>query len=206
MGGREPGGVPQTSGLQGLGALPGGFCGEAVVHVSRRMKSDPAVPMIMVVVVHEFGHELPGGLQGAEPFREHRRVFQRLVPRLAKRVVVGNPWPGMGSGHTKIIEQGRDGFAGHRGAAVGVHDLGDALNPEHLRHQIDCQRGGFGVVRVGANDHPGVDVDHHVAIEILPLDRAGQLARYPSYTPDGVPSPATRGSTAAGVSPADACP
>ena len=47
MGGGEPGGVSQTSGLQGLGALPGGFCGEAVVHVSRRMKSDPAVPTFL---------------------------------------------------------------------------------------------------------------------------------------------------------------
>src|SRR5664279_3009726 len=56
----------------------------------------------------------PGGLQGAEPFRERRCVLQCLVPRLGIRVVVGNRWPGMGTGHTKIIQKGRDGLAGHR--------------------------------------------------------------------------------------------
>ena len=85
MGGGEPGGVPQTSGLQRPGALPGGLAGQAVVHVSRRVKTNPAVPMIVVVVIDEFGHELPGGLQGSEPFWEHRRVLQRLVPCLRVR-------------------------------------------------------------------------------------------------------------------------
>ena len=47
MGGGESGRVLLPGCLQGLGALPGGFCGEAVVHVSRRMKSDPAVPMLL---------------------------------------------------------------------------------------------------------------------------------------------------------------
>src|SRR6478752_4686696 len=111
MSGGEPGGVPQAGGLQRPGALPGGLAGQAVMDVSRRVKTNPAVPMIMVVVIDEFGHELPGGLQRSEPLWEHRRVLQRLVPCLRKRVVIGNPWPGMGSGHTEIIEERRDGFA-----------------------------------------------------------------------------------------------
>ena len=84
MGGGEPGGVPQTSGLQRPGALPCGLAGQAVMHVSRRMKSDAPVPMLMIIEIHELDDELPGGLQGAEPFREHRRVLQRPVPLLRK--------------------------------------------------------------------------------------------------------------------------
>jgi hypothetical protein len=34
------------------------------VDVSGCVKADPAVPVMMVVVVHEFGHERPGCLQG----------------------------------------------------------------------------------------------------------------------------------------------
>src|SRR6478735_8770720 len=114
MGGGESGGVPQTSGVQRPGALPGGLAGQAVMYVSRRVKSDAPVPMLMIIEIHELDDELPGSLQGAEPLREDRRILRRLVPRLAERIVVGNPWPGMGTGHTKIIQQSRDGFAGHR--------------------------------------------------------------------------------------------
>ena len=43
------------------------------------------------------------------------------------------------------------------------------------RSQVDRQRCGLGVVHVRTDDVPGVDVDHHVAVEVLALDRAGQL-------------------------------
>ena len=138
------------------------------------------------IKVDEFGDELPGGLQGTEPFREHRRVLQRLVPRLAKRVVVGNPWPGMGSGHTKIIEQGRDGLTGHRRPTIGVHHLRDALDAEDLGHQINSQQSGLGVVHVRTDDVPGVDVDHHVAVVIQTTVRAGELRNIPAvHLPGG---------------------
>ena len=64
------------------------------------MKSDAPVPMFMVVEIGEFGDELPAG-QGVEPFREHRRVLQYLVHASHEWIVVGNPWPGMGTGPTK---------------------------------------------------------------------------------------------------------
>jgi len=47
MGGGEPGGVPQTSGLQRPGALPGGLAGQAVMYVSRRVKSDAPVLLVL---------------------------------------------------------------------------------------------------------------------------------------------------------------
>ena len=85
MGGGEPGRVLLPGRLQGLGALPGGVAGHAVVDVSGRMKANPAMTMVMIVVIDEFGHERPGGLQRAEPFREHRCVFQCFVPGLGVR-------------------------------------------------------------------------------------------------------------------------
>lgn len=43
--------------LQGLGALSGGVAARAVVDVGR-VKADPAVTVMVVVVVDEFGHAL----------------------------------------------------------------------------------------------------------------------------------------------------
>ena len=156
MGCSESGGVPPAGIFQSLRALPCGLAGQAVVDVSGRVKADPAMPMMMVVVVHEIGHELSGCLQRAEPFREHRRVLQRLVPRLRKRVVVGNPWPGMGSGDAEVIQQRRNGFARHRCTPVGVDHGRDALDTEDLGHQLDRQRRRLGVVHVRTDDVPGV--------------------------------------------------
>jgi len=75
VGGSEPGGVPPAGRFQRLGSLPGGVAGQAVVDVGRRMKADAPVPMFMIVEFDEFGDELPRGLQGVEPFREHRRLL-----------------------------------------------------------------------------------------------------------------------------------
>ena len=47
MGGGESGGVPQTCGLQGLGALACGVRGQAVVDVGGCVKSDATVPMFL---------------------------------------------------------------------------------------------------------------------------------------------------------------
>ena len=146
----------------------------------RECEVDAPVPMLMIVKFDELGDELPGGLQGAEPFREHWRVLQRLVPRLAEWIVVGNPWPGMGTGHTKIIQQGRDRLTGHRRPTIGVHHLRDALNSEDLGHQIDGQHCGLGVVHVRADDVPRVDVDHHVAVEVHAPGRAGEFRYIPA--------------------------
>jgi len=74
-----------------------------------------------------------------------------------------------------VIEQRRDRFAGHRRPPVGVHHRRDALDTEHFGHQIHCQLSRFGVVDVRADDHPRVDVDHHVAVEVLAADWSLQL-------------------------------
>jgi len=47
MGGGESGGVPQTCGVQRPGALPGGLAGQAVMYVSRRVKSDAPVLLVL---------------------------------------------------------------------------------------------------------------------------------------------------------------
>jgi len=45
VGGGEPGRVLLPGRFQGLGALPGGVAGQAVVDVSGRMKAKPAMTM-----------------------------------------------------------------------------------------------------------------------------------------------------------------
>ena len=47
MGGGESGRVLLPGCLQGLGALPGGGAGQAVVDVSGRMKANPAMTMVL---------------------------------------------------------------------------------------------------------------------------------------------------------------
>ena len=49
--------------------------------VGGSVQTDPGVAVVVVVVVDELADENPGRLQGGEPFRERRRVLQRLVPR-----------------------------------------------------------------------------------------------------------------------------
>ena len=47
MGGSESGGVPTAGGFQSLRALPGGLAGQAVMYVSRRVKSDAPVLLVL---------------------------------------------------------------------------------------------------------------------------------------------------------------
>ena len=68
-----------------------------------------------------------------------------------------------------------DGLAGHRGAPVGVHDLRDAVDGEDLLHQFLCQNTGFVGMDVDADDVAGVDVDHHVGVEVGALHRARRV-------------------------------
>jgi hypothetical protein len=62
---------------------------------------------------------------------------------------------------------------------VRVHDLGDAVDPEDSLHHLHGQNPGFGGVDVRADYESGVDIDHHVAVEVLASDRAGELGDIP---------------------------
>ena len=64
-----------------------------------------------------------------------------------------------------------------------MHDLRDAVDPEDLLHHVHGQHPGLGGVDVRADNEPRMDIDHHVAVEILPLDRAGELCNIPRLMP-----------------------
>ena len=80
---------------------------------------------------------------------------------------------------TQIGEQARDGFRGHRGAPVGVHDLRDTVDREHLAHHFFCQDGGFGDMDVRADEIARVDVDHDVGVVVTPRAGPGHLGDVP---------------------------
>src|SRR5665647_3559449 len=60
-----------------------------------------------------------------------------------------------------------------------MDDLWDPVDPEDLLHHLYRQRTRLVGVDHGADDIPGVDIDHHVRIEILALHRPGQLRYIP---------------------------
>jgi hypothetical protein len=47
-----------------------------------------------------------------------------------------------------------------------VHDLRDAMHCEDLLYQFGCQNTGLVSIDVNTDEVAGVDVDHHVRIEI----------------------------------------
>ena len=86
----------------------------------------------------------------------------------------------MRPGNLQISEQRGDGLAGHRGSPIGVHDLRDAMHPEDLLHQFPCQNTGFVGMDVNTDEVAGVDVDHHVRIEIGALHWAREFGDVPA--------------------------
>ena len=81
----------------------------------------------------------------------------------------------MRPGNLQISEQRGDGLAGHRGSPIGVHDLRYAMQLEDLLHQFFCQNTGFVGMDVNTDEVAGVDVDHHVGIEIGALHWAREF-------------------------------
>jgi hypothetical protein len=78
------------------GEAVGGLGGcQAVVDVGGAVKANPRMPMLMVVPLHKIGQEPLSIRQGAEAFGEGRGVLQRLKPRLAVGVVIGDLRAGM---------------------------------------------------------------------------------------------------------------
>ena len=106
-------------------------------------------------------------------------VLQRLEQRLRVRVVVRHPWPRMRPGNLEIGEQRGDGLAGHRRSPIGVHDLRDPCTAEDPLHQFFGQDTGFVGMDVGTDDVAGVDVDHHIRIEVGALHRTRELGDVP---------------------------
>ena len=86
----------------------------------------------------------------------------------------------MRPGNLQISEQRSDGLAGHRRAPIGVHNLRYTVHREDLLHQFLGQHTGFVGMDVGTDDVAGVDVDHHVRIEVAALPRARELGDVPA--------------------------
>ncbi len=104
-----------------------------------------------------------GVSQGSELAGEGRGVLQRLELRFAVGVVVGHVRAGVRAGHAPVDEELRDGFGGHRGAPVGVDDVGDAVHTHRLFEH------GLGVLACGdgpRHDVAGSDVEHHVQVVV----------------------------------------
>ncbi len=57
------------------------------------------------------------------------------------------------------------------------------MDPEDLLHHVHGQHPGLGGVDVRADNEPRMDIDHQLAVEILPLDRAGELRDIPAVMP-----------------------
>ena len=88
--GAEAFGVRRSGEGQGGAAVGGLGCCQAIVDVGGGVKSNPRMPMFMVVPLHKIGQEALSIRQGAEAFREGRGVLQRLKPGLGVGVVIGD--------------------------------------------------------------------------------------------------------------------
>ena len=94
-------------------------------------------------------------------------------------VVVRHPGPGVGPGDLEVGQELGDSLRGHRGAAVSVHDLRGAVQPEHVPHHLLGEQPGLVGVDPDADDVAGVDVDHHVRVEVAALHRPGEFGDVP---------------------------
>ena len=85
-----------------------------------RHQADPGVMVIVVVPSKEASAKRSGFVDGIEPFRELRLIFQRLEVGFLEGVIVGGMGPAMRFQHMKVNEHRGGGFGLHRAAAVGV--------------------------------------------------------------------------------------
>ena len=85
----------------------------------------------------------------------------------------------MRPGDLEIGEQRGDSLAGHRRSPIGVHHLRYTVHREDLLHQFLGQNTGFVGMDVDTDDVAGVDVDHHVRIEVGALHRAREFGDVP---------------------------
>jgi hypothetical protein len=77
------------------------------MHVGRRDERKAAVPMLVVVPVHEAGHEGARGVDRGEERGKLRTVLERLEVGFGEGVVVGNVRSRMRLGNTEIGEEQR---------------------------------------------------------------------------------------------------
>jgi len=75
--------------LQNRVATLENFLRASEMHVCRCQERKPAVMMLVVVPVHEFGHEGPRRFDRGEEFGKFRSVFWRFEVRFRERIVVG---------------------------------------------------------------------------------------------------------------------
>ena len=106
----------------------------------------------MVVALDERRHEDPRIGQRPEPVRKHRGELQRREPRPRVRVDSTHARPGVR--RKRPPNPTTTPRRSCSSSTVRVHD--------------------------GAGDIAGEDVDHHAAVEVLPLNRTGQLRDIPA--------------------------
>ncbi len=156
--------------------------GAAVMDGVGGHEADAGVAVLVVVPGEELAAERSGVLDRVEAGGEAGPVLQRLELRLGVGVVGRGVRAVVGLEHAEVGEQERDGLAGHRAAAVGVHrqligrdvlllaDLGDeVLGDERVLAVLDGPADG-----VAAED-----VEDHVEVEVRPGRRALELGDVP---------------------------
>jgi len=103
-------GVGVVGGGQGVLPVLVDRVGGGEVDRGRGVPRDRGGAVDVVVLVEEAGAELAGVGQGGERGRELGQVLQGLELCLGVRVVVADPGPGVGAGHTQVGQQRRHGL------------------------------------------------------------------------------------------------
>jgi hypothetical protein len=119
------------------------------------VQSEPAVVVLVAVVVEELLAERAGCLDVVEVVGEGGAVLERLERRLRVRVVVRYVRPGVATGHVQVDEQLRDGLAGHRGTPVGVHRVWLAVGSDDVVDELGGQFGGLALFDPASRPHSG---------------------------------------------------
>ena len=181
--------------LEALGRRPLG-CGEhggalslhggslAEVHRRRRHVTDAGVVMPVVVPDEEATQVSTRVLYAVEARGEVRPVLERLELRLRERIIVGNPRPRERRRHPEIDERFRGGLGAHWAAAIRIQRKGVARDAVFLAGLLDERAGEPRVL--GASHQPPTphvaveDIDEHVEVEVLPLQRASQPRDVPA--------------------------
>ena len=178
--------------------------GLAEVDGRRGHQAEAGVVVLVVVPVEELLSPDSSVEQAAEAFGESRMVLHGLELGFGEGVVVGRTRPGQAWPYAQVAEEQRQGFGGHRPAAVGVQAQlarGDALLqvPQHFAVPsgafADQLLGQGGALALGdqPTDDPVVcpagnrrasgeaaeQIQQHVQTEADPFRRPGQAGDVP---------------------------
>jgi len=139
--------------------------------------------MLLVVPAEEFLAEGAGILQATETIRKVGAIFEGAELTLRVGIVIRDVRAAVGLGNAQVGQHERHRLGDHRSAPVAVNiELArwDVVHPDGLFQKALCQFAALTRRHHPAGNVAAEDVEHHIKVEVSPLDRTAQLRNVPT--------------------------